>query len=126
MKLLLYLQIKPIESIRYSNPVVNQLKEALKKLVIFEADQNSDLQQILIGKELLSKAERVAVYFDTYPDLKISGLAELFEVMRKLDIPILIQHEGEHQTVHNMLKILKGAQIMSPDVDALKDFLNSM
>lgn len=126
MKLLLYLQIKPIESIRYSNPVVNELKEAFKELVVFEADQNSDIQQIQIGKELLSKAERVVVYFDTYPDLNLSGLAELFEVMRKLDIPILIQHEGEHQTVSTMLKILKGAQMKSPDVDALKDFLNSM
>ena len=125
MQLLLYLQLKPIDAISFQHPFAPELKNKLPDLIIFEADQGSDISQIEIGKNLISDSSKVCLWIECEKEPAFGPLVGLFESLRKNNHRVMTIVKHEHQSLQKILKLLKTEVKQEASADEIIDFFCS-
>jgi len=123
MKLLIYLQLKPESAIRYSTTFVEALKASIPDLLIYEADQGSSLEQILIGTKLIEQAERICLYIEAQEEQSLGATNKLFEQLRRSDQHMQAFQLGDHPKLQTLLKMIGAELPGTPEVNIAKAFL---
>lgn len=108
MDLFVYLQIAPIESIRFEHPITNWVGATYTDTILFDADNHSEALIIAYGKDMIEKANRICVLIDASPNLKLGGVITLIEkLVRSKKKHHIIFLNGENNSAEKMLSFSK-------------------
>lgn len=108
MDLFIYLQIAPIESIRFEHPIANWVKTNYKDTILFDADNHSEALIIAYGKDMIEKANSICVLIDATPNLKLGGITTLIEkLVRSKKKHQAVFLNGENNSTEKMLSFSK-------------------
>ena len=104
MDLFIYLQIAPIEAIRFAHPLQKWVKSSYTDAFLFDADNYSEGIVIEFGKESIEKATNICVLIDAMPDQKLGGITALIErLVRSKGKSLSIFLNGENALIEKML-----------------------
>ncbi len=108
MDLFIYLQVAPIEKIRFTHSIQNWVKKYYPNALCFDADNHSDDLVIGYGSEQIENAEEIVVLIESEPDQKLGGVITLVEkLIRKKKGPIIF-FNGEHPMLEKVIRHTKG------------------
>jgi hypothetical protein len=111
MDLLIYLQVAPIQEIRFVHPMGKWVKTNCTGSLHFDADNHSNGIVIDFGKESIEKATNICVLIEAIPDQKLGGLTTLVEkLVRSKQKRITFFFNGNHTALEKMVSFSK-AQI---------------
>lgn len=107
MQLLLYIQVKPSEEIRYGNPFSGLSKHS-DNLMLLDADNHSEELVINHQVELIKEAKEVILVLDVIPDSAPGKVVRLMEkLIRQKNLNLRVYLQGTNTAVENMLKLSK-------------------
>ena len=124
MKLYCYLQLKPIEQVKFVSSIGEQIKAIDPSIIQFEADNQSDLYHLKRGVEFIEESSMVLLHLDALPNEKIGPLSKLLETIRRHKKPISVIWEGEHDMLTKTISMLnpkKEYQINKIDWEEVKN-----
>lgn len=124
MKLYCYLQLKPIEQVKFVSPIGEQIKAIDPSIIQFEADNQSDLYHLKRGVEFIEESSLVLLHIDVLPNEKIGPLSKLLETIRRHKKPVSVIWEGEHDMLTKTISMLnpkKEYQLNEIDWNEVKD-----
>ncbi|WP_422354795.1 hypothetical protein [Roseivirga pacifica] len=124
MKLYCYLQLKPIEQVKFVSSIGEQIKAIDPSIIQFEADNQSDLYHLKRGVEFIEESSLVLLHIDVLPNEKIGPLSKLLETIRRHKKPVSVIWEGEHDMLTKTISMLnpkKEYQLNKIDWDEVKD-----
>ncbi|WP_268122305.1 hypothetical protein [Roseivirga pacifica] len=106
MKLYCYLQLKPIEQVKFVSPIGEQIKAIDPSIIQFEADNQSDLYHLKRGVEFIEESSMVLLHLDALPNEKIGPLSKLLETIRRHKKPVSVIWEGNHEMLTKTISML--------------------
>ena len=124
MKLYCYLQLKPIQQVKFVSPIGEQIKAIDPSIIQFEADNQSDLYHLKRGVEFIEESSMVLLHIDVLPNEKIGPLSKLLETIRRHRKPVSVIWEGEHDMLSKTISMLNPQneyQLNEVDWNEVKD-----
>lgn len=107
MQLLLYIQVKAAENIRFGNPFSDLIKTHTN-LMLLDADNHSEELVIHHQIQMLKEAKQVILVLEVNPDTTPGKVVRLMEkLIRQKNLSLLVFLQGTNMAVENMLKLSK-------------------
>jgi hypothetical protein len=130
MKLIIHLQVKPIQKIQFTTDWVDATKKEFTDCLFFEADSHSEAYTIQQGIQFLKEASKIVLILDCSEDESVSRLAPLIEkIMRSKQSNALVIMNGENEMLRKMLTLFRKEIIKFKSTAAcisqVKKYLNS-
>lgn len=130
MKLIIHLQVKPIQKIQFTTAWVDATKKEFTDCLFFEADSHSEAYTIQQGIQFLKEASKIVLILDCSEDESVSRLAPLIEkIMRSKQSNALVIMNGENEMLRKMLTLFRKEIIKFKSTAAcisqVKKYLNS-
>lgn len=108
MDLLIYLQVAPIQAIRFAHPLEKWVKNNYVNAFHFDADNHSDGIVIEFGKESIEKATNICVLIEAMPNQKLGGITALIErLVRSKQKRIVFFLNGNNTSLEKMISFSK-------------------
>ncbi|NEM96647.1 hypothetical protein [Pontibacter burrus] len=124
MKALLYIRLlSKGETIAYSNPVLDQVKQQLPDVAVLDLDSRSDQLVLHYARQLLKEASQTIVCIDsTTPDAGFGSIFSLLEPMLESEKKQLILFRNSHHRLQRMVQARQELQLkmMQDDVELLQ------
>lgn len=129
MILYLYLQIKPLKTVKFSSDFSEELRALGLDITQVDLDSHSESFTVSKSTELIAHAEKLILHLDIDSNEDIGVLRPIFEKLRRFNQLILCLQEGEHESLEKMMKLLKIKPIKlnktGSGIDYIKDFLST-
>lgn len=123
MRLYLYIQLKEIANLSFQSPLTSFLNENTKNLILFDADQASDINHLATGIKFIEEAEKIVLHIEEDGTSHLGATARLFEKLRKSDKPIKTLYSGQEKQISNLLQML-GQDVKCTDFEnEIRNFL---
>lgn len=107
MQLLLYIQVKAAENIRYGNPF-SSLAKNHDGLILLDADNHSEELVINHQIQMLKEVKEIILVLDVIQDTSPGKTVRLIEkLIRQKDVTLRAFLHGTNTIVENMLKLSK-------------------
>jgi hypothetical protein len=108
MKLIIYLQLKPIDRIDFTNDLLDLTRTECSDCLFFEADSHSEAYTIQQGIQFVKEASQTVMILDCTNGESAHGLAGLIEkVMRSKQNNALIIMKGENEMFLKMATLFR-------------------
>jgi len=106
MHLVLYIQVKPAQEIRFGNPFSKQAHS--EHIQFYDADNHSDEWIIQHQTQVIDTADKITLILDVLPEFPLGQLTRLLEkLLRKKNPSLNVFFHGQHQVINNMLRLSK-------------------
>lgn len=106
MHLLLYIQIKPTQKIRFGNPFSKLSGHDVVQC--YDTDNHSDEWMISQLRKAIIEANKITLVLDAVPSESLGKLTQLLEaLLRKKQQPLTVLLHGKHDMLSNMLRLSK-------------------
>ncbi|MFT6871327.1 MAG: hypothetical protein ACJAVN_000324 [Roseivirga sp.] len=129
MILYLYLQIKPLKTVKFSSDFSEELRALGLDITQVDLDSHSESFTVSKSTELIVHAEKLILHLDIDANEDIGALIPVFEKLRRFNQLALCLQEGEHESLAKMMKLLKIKPIKlkktGSGIDYIKDFLST-
>lgn len=129
MILYLYLQVKPLQEVKFSSAFSEELNAQGLDITKVDLDSHSEPFTVSMSIELIAHAEKLILHLDIAQKEDLGAIKPVFEKLRHFNSMVLCLQEGEHNGIEKMLKMLKITPIKLKDtgsgVDFIMDFLAS-
>ncbi|OEK01926.1 hypothetical protein BFP97_10540 [Roseivirga sp. 4D4] len=129
MTLYLYLQVKPLEKVKFGSYLVEALQNLSLELNAIDLDSHSESFVVTKATEAISKAEKLILHLDVIDNEPVGSIGIIFETIRRNRQPLLCIREGVHHNIDKMLK-LSGTAPHEVDskasaIELISDFLTT-
>lgn len=109
MPLLLYIQVKSPDQIRFGNPY-SVLVKTHPELLLLDADNHSEELVIDHQLKILDQADQVVLLLDVAPEVAPGKTVRLIEkILRKKSPDMAVFLNGQNTVIERMLKLSKTA-----------------
>lgn len=107
MHLLLYIQVKTAENIRFGNPL-SALTKTRPELLLLDADNHSEALVIHHQLQMIQKAESIILVLDVQEEVSLGKVIRLLEkLLRQKTTQLSVFLHGQNKVIENMLKVTK-------------------
>ncbi|MBO3700246.1 hypothetical protein [Roseivirga sp. E12] len=106
MILYLYLQIKPLQNIKFGSDLTKALGNFSSEITSIDLDSHSESFVITKAIEVIPIVEKLVLHLDVTDDEpSIGNISMVFETLRRSRRPLICIIEGNHPNIDKILKL---------------------
>lgn len=105
MILRLYLQVKPLQGVRFGSELTESLQHLSPAFTSIDLDSHSEPFVVTKATEVIPKAEKLILHLDLVEDEPIGNIGTIFETLRRNQQPLLCIKKGNHVGINKILKL---------------------
>ncbi len=125
MILYLYLQIKPLQTVKFSSDFSEELRALGLDIIQVDLDSHSASFTVSKSTELIAHADKLILHLDVDGNEDIGTMTPVFEKLRRFNQLALCLQEGQHESLEKMMKLLKIKPIKLYKTDSGIDYIQA-
>jgi|GEM_PF-776459 len=129
MMLYIYLQVKPLQDVRFGSELTESLQHLSPAFTSIDLDSHSEPFVVTKATEVIPKGENLILHLDLIEDEPIGNIGMIFETLRRNKHPLICIREGQHHNIDKMLRLsgIVQHEVISKEsgIQLISDFLST-